>query len=270
MAVDDVHDKWRWKAALGKFDSVTPGKKIWFVHPKPCFQSVVVLRLTRPQLVNFKYRGAANDRISVDFPAGRKRILRDIPVTAAGFEAKPSELNEWFGEKCAEAEQLFVLGLARAECWGPDGYNRWEEVPDRLKRQVDVDSLGKYCQVLLIGVLACPKEKAFAKLPLEACKREGIGRVDQNYETHSAYRPGFAEEANMVPEGCVQTTCTDCIGSTCEALPSQQCTMPCTACPSTVHRSQVLKGANPTHYTHLPLTVCNQVDSNFNSSEQQR
>lgn len=187
MAVDDVHDKWRWKAALGKFDSVTPGKKIWFVHPKPCFQSVVVLRLTRPHLVNFKYRGAANDRISVDFPAGRKRILRDIPVTAAGFEAKPSELNTWFGEKCAEAEQLFVLGLARAECWGPDGYNRWEEVPDRLKRQVDVDSLGKYCQVLLIGVLPCPKERAFAKLPWEACKREGTGRVDQNYETHSAH-----------------------------------------------------------------------------------
>ena len=169
MAVDDVHDKWRWKAALGKFDSVTPGKKIWFVHPKPCFQSVVVLRLTRPQLVNFKYRGAANDRISVDFPAGRHRILRDIPVTAAGFEAKPSELNEWFGEKCAEAEQLFVLGLARAECWGPDGYNRWEDVPDRLKRQVDVDSLGKYCQVLLIGVLPCPKERHDCK-PLRASR----------------------------------------------------------------------------------------------------
>ena len=31
MAVEDVESKWPWKRALGKFDSVQPGKKIWYV-----------------------------------------------------------------------------------------------------------------------------------------------------------------------------------------------------------------------------------------------
>jgi len=66
MAVDDIQKKWPWKRALGKFESVTPGKKIWFVHPNQRLKSVIILRLKRPSEVSFKYRGASNDRISVD------------------------------------------------------------------------------------------------------------------------------------------------------------------------------------------------------------
>ena len=174
-SVDDIQKRWPWGRALGKFESVTPGKKIWYVHPKKRLQSVIVMRLKRPGDVNFKYRGASNDRISVDFPAGSKRILRDIPVTAADFNYSPAELNSWFSEQCLHSEQLFVLGLARAECQCPLGYNRLEELPDRLRRQVDVETLPKYCQILLIGVLPCPKGyvcqhvkmRALAKLPEE-------------------------------------------------------------------------------------------------------
>lgn len=184
MAVDDIQKKWPWKRALGKFESVTPGKKIWFVHPKQRLKSVIILRLKRPSEVSFKYRGASNDRISVDFPAAYKRILRDIPVTAAGFNATPPELNSWFSEQCDRAEQLFVLGLARVECQCPLGVNRLEELPDRLRRHVDVEMLPKYCQILLIGVLPCPKgrqdhvpfkhaTRTVAKLPVQARKDTG-------------------------------------------------------------------------------------------------
>ena len=84
MAVADIEAKWPWKRALGKFPSVTPGKKIWFVHPKEHLASVIILRVKRPETVDFKYRGATNDRISVDFSAGG-RFMRDVAVTAAGF-----------------------------------------------------------------------------------------------------------------------------------------------------------------------------------------
>ena len=164
LAVDDIETRWPWKKALGKFPSVTPGKDIWFVHPKTHLPSVVVLKLQRPETVRFKYRGATNDRISVDFSAGG-RFLRDIAVTAAGFNSTPSELNARFAEQ-SESGQLFLLGLARAESRGPEGYNRLEEVPDRLRRDLDVDALEKlekYCQILLIGILPCPKDGHIGK-----------------------------------------------------------------------------------------------------------
>lgn len=158
LAVDDIEVRWPWKTALGKFDATTPGKQIWFVHPKTYLPSVIVVRIKRPDSVKFKYRGATNDRISVDFSAGG-RFLHDIPVTAAGFEGKPAELDCWFREQCLESDQLFALGLARAEHRGPEGYNRWADFPERWKREVDVDSLERYCQILLIGILCCSNAK---------------------------------------------------------------------------------------------------------------
>lgn len=158
LAVDNIETRWPWKTALGKFDATTPGKQIWFVHPKTYLPSVIVVRIKRPDSVKFKYRGATNDRISVDFSAGG-RFLHDIPVTAAGFEGKPAELDCWFREQCLESDQLFALGLARAEHRGPEGYNRWADFPERWKREVDVDSLERYCQILLIGILCCSNAK---------------------------------------------------------------------------------------------------------------
>ena len=157
LAVDDVHDKWPWKSALGKFASVQPDKRIWFVHPKKHLQSIVILRLKRLETVNFKYRSDSSTRISVDFSAGG-RFLTDIAVTAAGFDAPPLELNHRFREKSQEAEQLFVLGLARAERRGPEGFNRLEECSEHLRRQLDVEMLEEYCQIMLIGVLSCPRQ----------------------------------------------------------------------------------------------------------------
>ena len=58
-----------------------------------------------------------------------------------------------------ESDQLFALGLARAEHRGPEGYNRWADFPERWKREVDVDSLERYCQILLIGILPCSNAK---------------------------------------------------------------------------------------------------------------
>ena len=127
------------------------------MHPKKHLASVVVLKLQRPETVSFKYRGASTDRVSMDFSAGG-RTLRDIAVTAAGFNAAPSELNARFAEQSAESGQLLLLGLARAECRGPEGYNRLDDVPERLKRHLDVDALERYCQILLIGILPCPKD----------------------------------------------------------------------------------------------------------------
>ena len=157
LAVDDVHDKWPWKSALGKFASVQPDKKIWFVHPKKQLQSVVILRLKRHETVNFKYRNGSSIQISVDFSAGG-RFLTDIAVTAAGFDAPPLELNRRFREKWQEAEQLFVLGLARAKPRGPEGFNRLEECSEHVRRQLDVEMLEEYCQILLIGMLSCPSQ----------------------------------------------------------------------------------------------------------------
>ncbi|CAE7947126.1 unnamed protein product [Symbiodinium sp. KB8] len=157
MAVEDVESKWPWKRALGKFDSVQPGKKIWYVHPKKHLPSVVVVRIQRCETVQFKYRSAASNRISVDFSAGG-RFLTDIAVTAAGFDASPLDLNRQFSEKSQEMEHLFVLGLARAERQGPGGYNRLEECSEPLRRQLDLEALEEYCQILLIGVLPCLKE----------------------------------------------------------------------------------------------------------------
>ena len=123
LSVEGVESKWPWKTALGKFDSVTPGKKIWFVHPKKHLPSVLLLRLTRADSVNFKYRGASNDRVSVDFSAG-DRFLSDIPVTASDYSKEPEVLNRRFVERAKSSQHWFLLGLARAERRGPDGYNR--------------------------------------------------------------------------------------------------------------------------------------------------
>ena len=95
--------------------------------------------------------------LGVDFSAGG-RFLTDIAVTAAGFDASPLDLNRQFSEKSQEMEHLFVLGLARAERQGPGGYNRLEECSEPLRRQLDLEALEEYCQILLIGVLPCLKE----------------------------------------------------------------------------------------------------------------
>ena len=123
LSVESVESKWPWKTALGKFESVTPGKRIWFVHPKKHLPSLLLLRLSRADSVNFKYRGASNDRVSVDFSAG-DRFLSDIPVTAADYSQEPGLLNRHFADQARHSEHLFVLGLARAERRGPHGYNR--------------------------------------------------------------------------------------------------------------------------------------------------
>lgn len=189
LSVEGVESKWPWKTALGKFDSVTPGKKIWFVHPKKHLPSVLLLRLTQADSVNFKYRGASNDRVSVDFSAG-DRFLSDIPVTASDYSKEPEVLNRRFVERAKSSHHWFLLGLARAERRGPDGYNRldawlwlvedgykfdgqfncfamyrvvgngcikfWvveEECSEHQKRLLDVEALPEYCQIMLIGVL---------------------------------------------------------------------------------------------------------------------
>ncbi|CAK8992073.1 unnamed protein product [Durusdinium trenchii] len=174
MAVENVELKWPWKRALGRFDSVEPGKKIWYVRPRKDLPSVVIVRIRRPETVNFKYRCASSKKISVDFSAGRR--LTDIAVTAAGFDAPPLELNRRFASE--EREQLFIMGLARAERRGPEGYNRLEECPEGLVRQLNVEKLEEYCQILVIGVLPCPDlhlklQRLFQKTAMSQARNGG-------------------------------------------------------------------------------------------------
>ncbi|CAE7689056.1 unnamed protein product [Symbiodinium sp. KB8] len=157
VAVDDVETIWPWKSGLSKFPSVQPGKHIWFVHAtKSSLPSVIILRLNHAGTLNFKYRSDASDKISLDFKAGRKH-LRDLPVTAAGFNSPPHVLNECFKLRAQEIDHLLVLGLARAERRGPEGYNRLPECSEALQRQLDVESFAEYCQLLVIGILEVPK-----------------------------------------------------------------------------------------------------------------
>ena len=123
--------------------------------------------------------------LGVDFSAGC-RFLTDIAVTAAGFDASPLDLNRQFSEKSQEMEHLFVLGLARAERQGPEG-------SEHLRRQLDLEALEEYCQILLIGVLPCPKEVGtstledrrlfYAAMPLAlaedpaALRKQGLRKV---------------------------------------------------------------------------------------------
>ena len=142
---------------LGKFESVQPGKHIWFVHAAQSrLPSVIVMRLKHPDTVNFKYLSDASEKISLDFKAGRKH-LRDLPVTAAGFTSAPHMLNESFQARIHATDHLFILGLARAERRGPEGYNRLPECSEALLRQLDVESFAEYCQLLVIGILEVPR-----------------------------------------------------------------------------------------------------------------
>ncbi|CAE7456199.1 unnamed protein product [Symbiodinium sp. CCMP2592] len=158
LAVDHVEERWPWGRGLGKFESVQPGKYIWYVPArKKRLPSVLILRQHRPGEVFFKYRNDSSDKISVDFPAGRRRRLSDVAVTAAGFCSSPSELNAKFQQKMTSVEFLFVLGLARAERSGPIGFNRLAECSEAHQRRLNPEEYEEYCQILLIGIIELPK-----------------------------------------------------------------------------------------------------------------
>eukprot|EP00929_Paragymnodinium_shiwhaense_P120311 TRINITY_DN92246_c0_g1_i1.p1 TRINITY_DN92246_c0_g1~~TRINITY_DN92246_c0_g1_i1.p1 ORF type:complete len:1024 (+),score=100.42 TRINITY_DN92246_c0_g1_i1:279-3350(+) len=148
----DVTTKWPWGSGLQKFASVTPGKFIWYVPAwRNNLPSVVLLRISRESQVEFVYRNAASNKISCHFGAGGKR-LTDIPVTAAGYCESPQKLNSRHASR-EHINEIFVLGLARAERRGPQGHNRWVECSDNLKRMLNEHDFEEYCQILLIGVI---------------------------------------------------------------------------------------------------------------------
>lgn len=158
LACNDVTTKWPWGSGLQKFASVTPGKFIWHVPAeKKHLSSVVLLRVKRDNNVEFVYRNAASKKISCNFSAGGKR-LTDIPITAAGYnEYSPHELNMRYASR-EHVDQIFVLGLARAEKRGPEGFNRLVECSDKLKSLLNEDDFEDYCQILLIGTIDLTQE----------------------------------------------------------------------------------------------------------------
>eukprot|EP00929_Paragymnodinium_shiwhaense_P072034 TRINITY_DN36575_c0_g1_i1.p1 TRINITY_DN36575_c0_g1~~TRINITY_DN36575_c0_g1_i1.p1 ORF type:complete len:1129 (+),score=59.29 TRINITY_DN36575_c0_g1_i1:42-3389(+) len=152
MACEDITTKWPWGSGLQKFASVLPGKFIWYVPAlQKSLPSVVLLRVTKDNNVEFVYRNASSDKISCNFSAGGKR-LTDIPVTALGYNDAPYVLNKRRADQPVQ-EQIFVLGLARAERRGPEGYNRWFECSERLRAKLNADDFEEYCQILLVGVI---------------------------------------------------------------------------------------------------------------------
>ena len=178
MAVDHVEQRWPWARGLGKFKSVQPGKFIWYVSAQQKhLPSVLVLRQHRPQEVHFKYRSDSSDRVCVDFPAGRRRRLSDVAVTAAGFNRHPLDLNASFHQKASDVDFLFILGLARAERCGPAGFNRLAECSEAHQRRLDPEDYEEYCQILLIGIIELRKVPEF----------DGAALVSQSA---ASFRPG--------------------------------------------------------------------------------
>lgn len=60
----------------------------------------------------------------------------------------------------ARQDQLFVLGLARAEHRGPEGYNRLGECSEALLRQLEEEAFEEYCGSTAVG-LDCSKIPVF-------------------------------------------------------------------------------------------------------------
>ncbi|CAE8611561.1 unnamed protein product [Polarella glacialis] len=152
LACENVTTKWPWGYGLSKFSSVTPGKHIWFVPATSNrLPSVVLLRVNRESGVKFIFRNPSSRKVSCNFCAGSK-TLSDIPVTAAGYDELPHVLNTRFATR-EHADHLFVLGLARKETRGPEGFNRLVECPEKARSLLKDCDFEEYCQILLIGII---------------------------------------------------------------------------------------------------------------------
>ena len=147
LATNSLRNRW----PRVNFFRTESEKKIEYVDARrQSWPSVVVLCVPRCH-IEFSYRNAVTEKISVAVGPRDKPYLSDVVVNAADLDSSGSggsldALNGWVAAAPGDRKVLLIFGLARAETRRPP-----EEERRKYKWKLDEEVV--YCQLMLIGRL---------------------------------------------------------------------------------------------------------------------